>query len=180
MFVVVLPSILQVCSHVYAKMYILFLRHRFTIFISISSFYFFVLRFVVCSVLYIYIIMSFHVYMYIHIPPLSPADTPSQDVLERFQSTAGQQTTVDVYLGKERCHANVNGVPHAMLNGWLGSIPYQNRMTYGNLLDLVKRYLPVSAFILVQMGEYVSTQALVIIYYFLYTQRCIIYMYKEK
>ena len=105
----------------------------------------------VCSVLYIYI----------HIPPLSPADTPNQDVLERFQSTAGQQTTVDVYLGKERCHANVNGVPHAMLNGWLGSVPYQNRMTYGNLLDLVKRYLPVSAFILVQMGEYVSTQTLV-------------------
>ena len=111
--------------------------------------------------------------MYAHIPPLSPADTPSQDVLERLQSTAGQQTTVDVYLGKERCHANVNGVPHAMLNGWLGSVPYQNRMTYGNLLDLVKRYLPVSAFILVQSSH-------CIIHYFLYTQRCIIYMYKEK
>ena len=68
-------------------------------------------------------------------------------MLERLQSTVGQQTTVDVYLGKERCHANVNGVPHTILNGWLGSVPFQSRMTYGNLLDLVKRYLPVSAFI---------------------------------
>ena len=52
---------------------------------------------------------------------------------------------MDVYLGKEFHCADIDGVPHAILNGWLGSVPYQKGMTYENLLDLVRQHLPVSS-----------------------------------
>ena len=76
--------------------------------------------------------------------PLSP-DSPSPDILERLQRESHtHQPMVDVYLGKEILRTNVNSMPHAMLNGWLGSIPHQNGMTYSDLLHLVRKHIPVS------------------------------------
>ena len=75
------------------------------------------------------------------------SDVPSQDVLERLQSSGFAQSgrsLVDVYLGKETFHTEIQGIPHAMLNGWLGSVPYQNGMTYGDLFQLVRQLIPVS------------------------------------
>lgn len=63
-------------------------------------------------------------------------------MLENLQNAP--QITVDVYLGKERFNTDLDGIPRAMLNGWLGSVPYQNSMTYGDLLDTVRQLLPVS------------------------------------
>ena len=69
-------------------------------------------------------------------------DTPTHDVLENLQNAP--QMTVDVYLGKERFNTDLDGIPRAMLNGWLGSVPYQNSMTNGDLLKTVRQLLPVS------------------------------------
>lgn len=63
-------------------------------------------------------------------------------MLENLQNAP--EMTVDVYLGKERFNTDLDGIPRAMLNGWLGSVPYQNSMTYGDLLKTVRQLLPVS------------------------------------
>ena len=75
-------------------------------------------------------------------------DAPPREVLDRLQSPglAEQQRLVDVYLGQDMFRTEVDGVPHAILNGWLGSVPFQNGMTYGDLLHLVKQQLPVSIY----------------------------------
>ena len=61
-------------------------------------------------------------------------DIPTHDVLDRLQTSMyNTERVVDVYLGKEGFSTYLDGMPYAMLNGWLGSVPYQSGMTYGDL-----------------------------------------------
>jgi serine/threonine protein kinase len=72
--------------------------------------------------------------------------SPAHDVLDRLHSSACTPPVVDVYLGKDRFNTDVEGVPHVILSGWLGSVPYQNGMTYGDLLHSTRQHLPVTQY----------------------------------
>ena len=93
--------------------------------------------------------MHIHMYAlshshYIYCPVFLLTDSPAHDVLDRLHSSACTPPVVDVYLGKDRFNTDVEGVPHVILSGWLGSVPYQNGMTYGDLLHSTRQHLPVS------------------------------------
>ncbi|CAI8017544.1 Mitogen-activated protein kinase kinase kinase 1 [Geodia barretti] len=72
--------------------------------------------------------------------------SPSHAVLDRLQRESHtHQSMVDIYLGKEMLRTDINSMPHAMLNGWLGSVPHRNGMTYSDLLNLARQHIPVSS-----------------------------------
>ena len=80
------------------------------------------------------------------LPSLTASDSPSHAVLDRLQRESHtHQSMVDIYLGKEMLRTDINSMPHAMLNGWLGSVPHRNGMTYSDLLNLARQHIPVSS-----------------------------------
>ena len=91
------------------------------------------------------VIVSDQCHIHVHVLLiLVPSDAPAHDVLDRLHNSMYTPPVVDVYLGKDRFSADVEGVPHVILSGWLGSVPYQNGMTYGDLLHLTRDRIPVS------------------------------------
>ena len=75
-------------------------------------------------------------------------DCRNPKILQSFQPNSNR---LDVYLGVPHCTATVDGLDHALQGGWLGWIPYHERMSYGDAQVLITEKFPVSIYMYMPM-----------------------------
>lgn len=70
-------------------------------------------------------------------------DCRNPKILQSFKPSPNR---LDIYLGVPHCTATVDGLDHALQGGWLGWIPYHERMSYGDAQVLIAEKFPVSIY----------------------------------